>query len=240
MAAPSQAPVALFTVLPYWFDGDNIPATVFSPIVGTASLPPLQLQSTATSSLARRPLTSTASRLLATATAAVVVVQGGGGTLDSTYLQPTATPIPGSEGTQVHTSATNSATNTARGNKTWPLTLAIMLLVSLGVYILLVSPILARAIASGRWRTRFYFLSSSSPSSPAMRIAYPLRSQPANRFLAYIRGCYNRSLLVSVPVLQLTLGQCLVLFVYASCVVIATFTQSGDVGKDAIRSGRIA
>lgn len=250
-------PAVLFTVLPYWFNGDYgaaASAGIFSSI-GADSRAPSIARSTRTVavltassttlsatvhrtafSLARSPLTSTASKYLSSIDG-IARNAGSSSTSDHLSIYAEAT-----QAASAGTHASDSSSQAEGANETWPLTLAVMLLVALGAYILLVSPILAKYLASGRWRSRSYFLRSSPspmPTDPG-RIPYPRRAGSGSRFIALARGAYNRSLLVSITVIRLTLGQCLVLFIYTGCVVLATFTQSGDLGKDAIRSGRIA
>lgn len=257
---PAAAPAGIFSSIgPAAHPGE--PEAGPSGFTRTVAVPTsvpssLHIQSaSATLALSRRPLvTSSATNLLLSATASIAgAAQAAGGASGSQFVlsslatQPTpsasASASSGTAHTSADTSSAQQAASTSQANETWPLTLAVMLLVSLGIYLLMVSPILGGYLASGRWRSRSYFLSPSAAkaaSAGGVNMPYPQRARPASKFTAWVRGAYNRSLLVQLPLVRLTLGQCLVLFVYTACVVIATFTQSGNVGKDAIRSGRIA
>lgn len=121
----------------------------------------------------------------------------------------------------------------------WPMNFYIMLWIALAVYVLLVSPSLARRLTSGNWKRGWILRSRPAATEQGSGPTYaPAHS--VSHFFAAWRGMYNHCLLPIIPWLHLTVAQCFVLLFYLVCVSLATFAKVGTPGQDNIRSGRIA
>lgn len=95
----------------------------------------------------------------------------------------------------------------------------------------------AFSMGTGRWYRPFSLRSGKASSQPR-RTAHPHPSLFAKAH-ATCRGLYNSYLLPTVPLVDLTVGQCMVLCLYFVFVTVSTFV--GARGRDLLdRSGRIA
>ena len=135
-------------------------------------------------------------------------------------------------------------------NRLWPYAFNVLLALAIVLYALVRARIVFRSIVNHRI-TRGWYLRSKPAStdgsirSPVATLPKTERSQPrparrTPRVEAHLRGWYNAYLLPTVPFLDLTVGQCVVLVVYLACVFAATFAQANEQAKNPVRSGRIA
>lgn len=234
-----QAPaVVAFTVLPGWFPGDVDTQTIELPSSTTATRLATALRSARHSSLASR-FTSTVLAVTTNFPAQTLAVQPFYN--PSTSISTPSNDLPAT--TAAASPAAGPNPGKASANQTWPYSLILMLLVALVVYLVAISPILARYLVLFQWK-KGWFLQSTPASTTTREITAlpyprPVRHQPP--LTAFLRGGYNRILLPTVPFINLTIGQVLVLVVYLGCVVAATASQTGHLQQiDMVRSGRIA
>lgn len=133
-------------------------------------------------------------------------------------------------------------------NRLWPYAFNVLLALAIVLYTLVRARIIFRSIVNHRI-TRGWYLRSTPASSngsisstalPKVERSQPRPARRTPRLEAHLRGWYNAYLLPTVPFLDLTVGQCVVLVVYLACVFAATFAQANEQAKNPVRSGRIA
>ena len=131
--------------------------------------------------------------------------------------------------------------STEKPNRLWPYAFLTLVALTCVLYTFVRARAIARAVVSHRITHGWYLRSGAAPRRGREPEAGRVRSaRRTPRLEARLRGWYNAYLLRTVPVVDLTAGQCLVLGVYLACTILAVFVQAGDQHKNSKRSGRIA